>query len=280
MHRFDTPTPPRLTIEFRAGTIDITTAEVAETTVDLRPRHDSKAHRDAAAATVIEQRGGEIVVLVPNRFGGLLGRSPDLALTITAPHATALKIGSGSADIVAAGRYATSTVTSGSGDVELGELTDSARVRSGSGRVRIATVAKDVQIVTGSGDVEVGVLTGAGVVQTGSGDVRVTTGGAALEVKTGSGDVSIGTAPADVRVRTASGDIAIGAVSAGDVQAKAASGDIRAGVCGGTAAWLDVRTISGRVSSDLESSGEPSDDEQRAHLRLETVSGDIELVRV
>ena len=66
MHRFDTPTPPRLTIEFRAGTIAIDTADVAETTVDLQPRHDSKATRDAMAATMIEQRGDEIVVLVPS----------------------------------------------------------------------------------------------------------------------------------------------------------------------------------------------------------------------
>ena len=44
MHRFDTPTPPRLTIEFRAGTVAIDTADVAETTVDLQPRHDSKGH--------------------------------------------------------------------------------------------------------------------------------------------------------------------------------------------------------------------------------------------
>ena len=106
-------------------------------------------------------------------------------------------------------------------------------------------------------------LSGSGTVQSGSGDVRIGSGGAALEVKTGSGDVSIGAAPADVRVRTASGDIAIEAVTTGEVRAKAASGDIHAGVRSGTAAWLDVRTISGRVSSDLESGGEPSDDEQR-----------------
>jgi hypothetical protein len=280
MHHFDTPNPPRLRIEFRAGTVDITTGDVAETTVDLQPRHDSKALRDAVAATVIEQRGDEVVVLVPNRFGGLLGRSPDLALSVTAPHDSALAIDSGSATITAVGRYGTATVASGSGDVELGELVDSARVRSGSGRVRIDSVAKDLQVGTGSGDIVVGVVSGAGIVQSGSGDVRIVTGGAALEVKTGSGDVSIGTAPADVRVRTGSGDIAIEAVTGGDVRAKAASGDIHAGVRDGTAAWLDVRTTSGRISSDLESGGAPNGDELRAHLRLETVSGDIELVRV
>jgi Putative adhesin len=280
IYRFDTPAPPRLTIEFRAGTVTIDTADVVETTVDLQPRHESKASRDAVAATVIEQRGDEIVVLVPSRFGGLLGRSADLALTVTAPHATKLHASAGSADIVARGRFAMTTVTTGSGDVELGDVEDSARLRSGSGRLRVASIAKDVQVVTGSGDIDLGVLTGSGVVQSGSGDVRIGSGGAALEIKTGSGDVSIGTAPVDVSVRTASGDISIDAVTTGEVRAKAASGDIHAGVRSGTAAWLDVRTISGRVTSDLESGGQPSDDEARARLRLETASGDIELVRV
>ena len=180
MHRFDTPTPPRLTIEFRAGTVDIDTADVAETTVDLQPRHDSKATREAMAATVIEQRGDEIFVLVPTRLGGLFGRSTDLALTVTAPHGTALRASSGSADIVATGRFATTTVTTGSGDVELGDVEDSARLRSGSGRLRVASIAKDAHVVTGSGDIDLGVLTGSGVVHSGSGDVRIGSGGAAL----------------------------------------------------------------------------------------------------
>lgn len=280
MHRFETTTPPQLAIRFPAGTIAISTADVTETTVDLQPLHDSQGARDLVAATTVEQRGNVVAVVVPKRFGHLLGRSSELALTITAPHETALAVESGSADIVAAGRYTTSTITTGSGDVDLDELSDSADVRSGSGAIRVRTVAGDLKVVDGSGRVEVGAVTGSATVQTGSGDVTVASGGAALEVKSGSGDVSVGSAPADLRIRTASGDIAIDTVAAGEVRVKAASGDIRAGVRSGTAAWLDVRTISGRVVSGLDVGPAPEGDEREARLQLETVSGDIRLVRV
>ena len=280
MHRFDTSTPPRLAIQFRAGTIAIATGDVTETTVDLQPRNDSQSARDLVAATTIEQHGNEIVVIVPKRFGNLLGRSTDLALTVSAPHDTALVMSSSSADIVATGRYATSTVTTGSGDVDIDQLSDSADVRSGSGVVRVRSVTGDLKVLNGSGDIEVGAVGGSASVQTGSGDVTVASGGAALDVKSGSGDVSVGSAPADLRIRTASGDIAIDTVAAGEVRAKAASGDIRAGVRSGTAAWLDVRTISGKVSSGLDAGRAPEVDERQARLQLETVSGDIRLVRV
>ena len=263
MHRFETSTPPKLAIKFQAGTIDITTGDVAETTVDLQPRTDSHGARELVEATSIEQHGGVISITVPKRFGHLLGRSTDLALTISAPYGTALAIGSGSGDIVARGRYATSTVTTGSGDVDLDQLTDSADVRSGSGAIRVRSATGDLRVLTGSGDIEVDAVDGS-----------------ALEVKSGSGDVTVGSAAADVRIRTASGDIAIDAVAGGEVRATAASGAIRAGISSGTAAWLDVRTISGRVVSGLDAGSAPEVDERQARLQLETVSGDIELVRV
>ena len=127
------------------------------------PATTPRRTRDVVAATTIEQRGNEIVVLVPARLGGLLGRSSDLALTVTAPHGTALAISAGSADIVATGRYATTTVIDRQRRRRARtRSTDSARLRSGSGRLRVESVAKDAHVVTGSGDIEVGVLSGSG----------------------------------------------------------------------------------------------------------------------
>jgi hypothetical protein len=84
-----------------------------------------------------------------------------------------------------------------------------------------------------------------------------------------------------VRITTGSGKVALGAVAEGEVRVKAASGNIRVGVCGGTAAWLDVRSISGRVRSDLATGGgEPQADERTVRLSLSTASGNVELTRV
>jgi DUF4097 and DUF4098 domain-containing protein YvlB len=274
MHRFNTPNPPRLTVEFRAGTVNVETRDVTETIVEL------DGSRDAVDATTIEQRGDEIVVLVPRRLGGLFSRSADLRLTVTAPRLTALAIQSGSADITATGDFGTTTVSTGSGDVDLGHVPDSARVRTGSGKVRIGSVDGDLDIQTGSGDIIIGTVAGQITADSGSGDISLRHGGTALRANTGSGDVAVGDAPEEIRAKTGSGDIRIDAVARGEVRARAASGDIHAGVRSGTAAWLDVRTVSGKVRSGLESGGEPAQGEQQVRLELETVSGNIELVRV
>jgi DUF4097 and DUF4098 domain-containing protein YvlB len=280
IHRFPTPTPPRLTIEFRSGVIAIRTDDVGDTTVELRGRRDNETLSQLIEQTTIEQRGDEIVVLVPKRLGGLFGRSTDLFLTVTAPRSTALAIQSGSADITAEGDYGMSTVDTGSGDVTIGHICGSARLRSGTGDVRVEKIDDDVDVSSGSGDVQLGTVLGAVAAQTGSGDVRLKSGGKALEVKTGSGDVSVGDAPEWVSAKTGSGDVNIDSVRKGEIRARTASGDIRAGVRAGTAAWLEVRTVSGRVSSDLQAAGEPSGDEDQVRLELESVSGDIELVKL
>src|SRR5262245_31033499 len=280
IHRFPTPTPPRLTIEFRSGSIAIRTDDVEETTVELRGRRENEATKQLIAETTIEQRGDEIVVLVPKRGGGIFGRSTDLYLTVTTPRSTALEVQSGSADITADGDYGTSRIDTGSGDVTVGHIAGSARLRSGSGDVRIAAIDGDVDISAGSGDVEFGAVRGSVAVQTGSGDFKLKAGGKSLEVKSGSGDISVGDAPESVSAKTASGDVSIELVRRGEVHARTASGDIRAGVPAGTAAWLDVRTISGRVSSDLNTADEPTAGEDQVRLHLESVSGDVELVKV
>ena len=280
IHRFPTPKPPRLRIEFRSGSIVIRTDDVGETTVELRGRRDNDATTQLIADTTIEQRGDEIVVLVPKRSGGIFSRPHDLDLLITAPHLTALAIESGSADITANGDFGTTNIQTGSGDVAVGHVTDSLKLRSGSGDVRVERIDGDADITTGSADVQLGEVGGAASVTTGSGDVRLGSGGTAIDVKTGSGDVTVGEAPAKLSAKTGSGDVSIDSVRHGEIRARTASGDVRAGVRAGTAAWLDVRTISGRVSSNLESSAEPGAGEDRVRLQLETVSGDIDLVRV
>ncbi len=97
MHRFTTPTPPRLAVELRAGSLDVRTDDVTETTVELA------GPADTVAATVVEQRGDEIAVIAPRHLGGLFGRGGDLRVTVVAPSRTALAIQTGSGDVTARG---------------------------------------------------------------------------------------------------------------------------------------------------------------------------------
>jgi DUF4097 and DUF4098 domain-containing protein YvlB len=280
VHRFSTPTPPRLTVEFRAGDMSIHTDDVEETTVELTSRRDDNTSREMIEQTVVDQRGDDVVVRVPRRSGGLFGSTPQLRLEVTVPHGTRLNVRSDSADLAARGTYGESRVTSGSGDVSVERLTGSAQVRSGSGDVRVDAADGDLTVGTGSGDVDLGTTSGALTVQSGSGDVTADSVAGPARVQTGSGDIEVRRAEEDVKAQTGSGDIAIRRVRRGRVRAQAASGDLYVGVTDGTPAWLEVKTLTGGVSNDLRAGDPAGTEEAYVRLDLNTVSGDIEIVRV
>jgi len=280
MHRFETPTPPTIRIEFRAGDITVEARDTTETTLDLTGARDDAGTRDLIADTVIEQRDGVIVVHVPKRNGlGLLGRTPQLDLRIVAPHGSSLVINAASADVKTLGSLAGSRVVTGSGDISVMHLTGASRLRSGSGDITVDSTAADLEAQSGSGDVSVGSVSAACTLQTGSGDIRLEHVTGPAKVQTGSGDISVGDAESDVKAQTGSGGIRLGRVHRGEVKAQGASGDIHVGLATGTTAWLDVQSLTGRVSTDLESADEPGAEDEKVRLRLNTVSGDISVVR-
>ena len=149
MNTFTTTKPPRL-VHRHEGRHRLRSrpSTATETTVDVTPLDDHDATLDALLATTVEQHGDDIVVHVPGRFS-VLGRSPKLAIAVTAPHDARLAVKTGSADVVATGRFGTQRGASGSGDLTLGDFTDSLRVDSGSGDVRVESVTKDVVAKTG-----------------------------------------------------------------------------------------------------------------------------------
>ncbi|MPZ62373.1 MAG: DUF4097 family beta strand repeat protein [Propionibacteriales bacterium] len=279
MHRFNTEKPPMIVVEFRSGDITINTEDVDETLVELSGRPNDSAAEELIAATLVEQRGNTIYVKVPKRPRGLFGTTPALHLSITAPNSSNLAIRSASADVNVRGSLGTSKIDTGSGDVTVGHLDGAGRIRTGSGDVSADTIEAAYEIQTGSGDIEIGQATDQLRVQTGSGEVRVDSAGASAKLQTGSGGVAVGQAEEDVFAQTGSGDIRLSSVRRGRVKVQAASGDIHVGVLNGTAAWLDVKTLTGRVASDLEQSGAPAEDDQQVRLQLNTVSGDIAIVR-
>jgi DUF4097 and DUF4098 domain-containing protein YvlB len=80
-------------------------------------------------------------------------------------------------------------------------------------------------------------------------------------------------------IKTASGDVTVGAAAGEVVQVQTASGDISVGVPRDPRVWLDLHSLSGRISSDLD---EESSDPGRAPdltLTLESVSGRIRIGR-
>lgn len=65
----------------------------------------------------------------------------------------------------------------------------------------------------------------------------------------------------------------------GTVEIDSASGDILIGVAGGTAAWLDVHSLSGDITSELEGADAPDEDAPTVTIRGRTLSGDVAIRR-
>ena len=244
---FQTPGETRLDIRLGAGEVRLETAEVQETTVVLEPLRGNDASTAAVENARVELRdrgnGHEVVIDVRDRGRGIF-RNAEVLVAVTSPEGTSVETKSGSADVEGRGRFGSVEVETGSGDVEFGEIAGEANVNAASGDVQISSVC---------------------------GDARV---------NTASGDVLVREAGSAVGINTASGDQEVGSVVSGKVTLKSASGDLKVGIREGTSLWVDARSRSGEVRSELPVSDLPPDGNgPSVELRANTMSGDITVSR-
>jgi putative adhesin len=187
----------------------------------------------ADTAATVEFDQGTLSVSVPG--GPWTGRHGSVDATVELPEGSSCHIDATSADVRCLGRLGAADIRTMSGDIDA---------------ERVSGLA---QLQTSSGDVDLGV----------AGEAKV---------QTTSGDVSIGRV-GDATVRTASGDVGIEAATGHQVEVKCSSGDIGVGVAPGMGVYLDLSSVSGTVSSELE----PADGADEADMTLccRSISGEI-----
>ena len=268
-HLFETPAPTAVYVEIGSGDVDARAEDTDQTVIDVDGEY--------ADEVVVEQRGDQIVVLAPHRRTGLFGSRNDLRVQVTLPTGSELATKLGSADVTATGRLRAAKIRTGSGDVHLADVDEEALVETGSGDIEIGSAGGELRIKSGSGDIEVDHVAGAGSIATGSGDVQIATAAGAVQVRSGSGDLRIRDARSGVELNTASGDVYVDLAHRGRVTTKNVSGDINVGIPSGTPVWTDITCVTGSVSSNLSSAGEPAPGQDYVELRAKTVSGDIRL---
>jgi DUF4097 and DUF4098 domain-containing protein YvlB len=193
------------------------------------------------AVTRVEFDGGRLSIIVPDQQG--LRRHGSVDAAVQLPEGSSCRMHTASADVRCTG--------------ELGDL----EVHTASGDVSAERVSGTARLDTASGDVFVGVAAG-------------------VTAETASGDVGIGQVSGDVAVRTASGDVQIETAAGRRAEVKAASGDISVGVAPGIGVYLDLSSLSGSVSSELEP-GEETEGAGGAEMTLScrTISGDVRVGR-
>lgn len=253
-YEFATEEPPRVRLGLGGGRIELETADVAETTIEV------DAVRGDLDNLKVEQHGRDIVVESRKRFG--LMRDNEYSVTIRAPHRTQAEVNVASGSFRATGRLGALEVTTASGFVQADEVEGDVKISSASGDVQLGTVGGKTSLNTASGDVQIAAVGGGGT------------------IRSASGDVQIGEAASRVNLQTASGDIAINAIAEGSTDVKSASGDVRIGVKQGSRLHVDVRSLSGETTSEVELGDvETGGDGPLVEVKAATMSGDIRIVR-
>jgi len=255
---FATPAPITVRVAQAAGTLDVRAEPTATTIVEL---HGSSNGESVVERTVVEVRGDQLSIEVPDRGFSMLRRNPRLAITVVVPEGSSVIAELASADLTCRGTLGRLHVETAAGDVPAGDVTGDATAHSASG------------------DVAVGHAGGTASVRSMSGDVALASAARDIDAHTASGDVAIGTAGASVRARTASGDIAVGVVRQGTVEINSASGDVAVGVAAGAGVWLDVSTMSGNTATDLAVSDQQPAAGCDLRITARTTSGDVRIHR-
>lgn len=278
MTTFTIPSPVALHARFAAGHLHVATGDAGTTTVDVFPGDPSRpGDVELAATTVVEQRGGVIVVFAPNSRSWL-GRTPQLRVGVRVPPGTSIDVEVRSADVTLSGELGEVTASAASGRVAV-ERCSAVAVRTASGEIYCGRIDEDASLSTASGNLGVGVVGGSAELATASGDIAAARVAGDIKVRSASGEVTLKSTGGDVRVRTASGDIRLDAVHGSLVEVETASGDVEIGVADGIAAWLDVRTHSGDASSDLGGVDGPDPSGATVRIQARTHSGDIRIRR-
>jgi len=250
-------------ISVASGTVTLTAEPTDAITVQVHRGRQSDPARDNADDdhvvndVTVEFADRHLVVSeLPRR--GLGWRVKDLHITISMPTGSRSAVQAASADVMCRGEYGAVDIQTASGKVDVFSVRGPAEISSMSGMVQINEAIEPT-------------------VQTASGRIFVRHAIGDAIARTASGNISIGTADASVTARTASGRILVVRMARGRADLNSVSGDIEVKVVPGTGVFLDLASVTGRVTSDLGA----SDQDEGADLRLQcrTVSGSVHVAR-
>jgi hypothetical protein len=245
-------------IELAGGSVALTARATDATTVSLAPSRFSRNSDKLLSEIRVGFDNGRLEIVGPKRTGLWRGY-PGLDLTVTLPEGSRCAVRTASADVIGTG--------------ELAELD----AHTASGDVTAAAVTRNLQATTASGDVRADETGEMADIRTVSGDIRIARAGGDIQARTASGDVNIAAAAGSATMTTASGDVRIGSMASGRADVNTASGDVVVGVARDVGVYLDLASLSGSVTSQLEDA-EPSED-VTLEVRCRSLSGDIRIAR-
>jgi DUF4097 and DUF4098 domain-containing protein YvlB len=276
MPTFDTPQPisATLSLGFVVGNVRISASDRTDTTVDVRPiDSSSKADLKVAEQTRIEYTDGRLVVNAP-KLRSLFGRKGGIDVTIELPSGSRLQGETAMGELRCDGRLGECRFKTAYGEIRLDQA-GVVNLKSASGDVTVDHADGGAEVTASNGAVRIRRIDGPAMVKNSNGDSWIGEVTGDLRLNAANGGITVDQAHAGVTAKTANGSVRIGEVTRGAVTLETAAGTLEVGIRAGTAAWLDLNTVSGRVRNELAASAGPDNAEETVEVRARTYVGDI-----
>lgn len=255
---FPAAEPIDFIIQLASGSVSVSAEPTDLITVDVEPSRSGHRADEHAAEVVVEFGNGRLEITEP-RQSSWVRYSTGLDVTVTVPAESRATIGTASASITC--------------DGELGSLD----AKSASGGIRAAAITGETQASSTSGKVQIG-EGGAGVtLKTSSGAIDLGRAGGDLHANSVSGKIQIGIAESSAQVHSTSGTVRIERLSHGEAEINTVSGDVKVKVAPRIGVYLDLASVSGRVTSDLSASD--GDGQVDLNLSCRSISGALRVSR-
>lgn len=252
---FPATDPIDLLVEVTAGSVRVAAEQTQTVTVDVRPSKPGQQGDELAAEVRVDFSDGRLEIVEPRQRHSWLRFNSGLDVRVTLPAGSHCSVSTATADVRITGELASLNAKTASGAIAADSVTGEVDVSTASGKVRIGDAGSRLSANSASGAIDID---------------RV---GGDLEVNNVSGKVVIGQAEASATINNASGRVRIGSLARGQAEIVTVSGEIKVHVAKGTGVYLDMTSLTGHVTSELEPS--ESSDQVDLHLRCRSISGAI-----
>jgi DUF4097 and DUF4098 domain-containing protein YvlB len=272
---FATPEPITATIDVSLADVRIVAGDRAETTVEVEPADPADTEDvKAAAKTRVEFADGQLLVKGPKYTTKLWGKGGALHVSIELPAGSRVKTTAAMGDVRVSGRLGQSRIKTSVGNIHLDEVAQ-LEAKSSTGDVTVERVTGHAEVGTASGELRIREIDGTAELKNSNGETRVGEVTGDLRVSTANGDIVVDHAHASVHAKTAAGDIRIGEVIRDTVVLETAVGEIEVGIREGSAAWLELNSLTGTVHNTLTPSDGPGGTTETVQIKAHTYTGDV-----
>jgi DUF4097 and DUF4098 domain-containing protein YvlB len=272
---FATPEPITATIDVSLADVRIVAGDRAETTVEVEPA-DPADNEDvkAVAKTRVEFADGQLLVKGPKYTTKLWGKGGALHISVELPAGSRVRTSAAMGDVRVSGRLGQSRIKTSVGNIHLDEVAG-LEASSSTGDVTVERVTGHAEVGTASGELRIREIDGTAELKNSNGETRVGEVTGDLRVRTANGDIVVEHAHASVHAKTAAGDIRIGEVIRDTVVLETAVGEIEVGIREGSAAWLELNSLTGTVHNTLTPSDGPGGTTDTVQVKAHTYTGDV-----